>query len=613
MKTALSRLWQVHSIDLDAPSQRDGVGSELDERSYQCICRLHQFFVETVRRAAATTSGDPTGRTSTFSALRHLLQPERTALPAGGQREPQQSHPTTTGVAAPAETVRYGYRSLPEGRHVVCLDHRSLCSELTRFEHESENSSGGGGGGGVELPDDFAERYSFDHVLRNHPARAIVMLEVAIGLLLVQLLSDALGSSAESEMSKVLERNRYCACLINVRPTTRMIDIKTIHVRRLVAVRGRVGRVRPKALRPVDADFICHKCREFFPERLYDGIYNPPSRCVTQGCKSRNFTIQRSTARFVDVQRIRLQELQDESVCDAGRVPRQLEVELVDDLVDCCATGDAVCVVGIVRAVSTAVATGKRGRVMRETSTYNLYLQANSVSKINLDRDGLGSGSDDDDFDGGGTMRDPKRDDKGPMSFSSEQLSSIVEVAHADHLYGPMSMRMAFPFHLLVHSICPSIVGCDMVKAGILLGLLGGSSDSALGPSTGGAIRGTPVRSSIHVLIVGEPGMGKSQLLRAVAQIMPRSIYVCGATTSSTGLTAAMVRDSGSEPSIDAGALVLADGGVRMIDELDKVKKSHQDGLLEAMEQERVSIAKAGALLSLQHRCCSESEAWHLR
>jgi DNA helicase MCM8 len=196
---------------------------------------------------------------------------------------------------------------------------------------------------------------------------------------------------------------------------------------------------------------------------------------------------------------------------------------------------------------------------------------------------------------------------------------------------------MAFPFDLLVRSLCPSIIGHNMVKAGILLGLLGGTPQSSSGLED--VRSGISIRSNIHCLIVGDPGMGKSCLLLATTQVAARSVYVGGNTSTTTGLTVSLSKEAGGEVGIEAGALVLADQGVCCIDEFDKMTKSNQDGefsrhatqyiiytfmvvyhaftftfillratvnagLLEAMEQQQISIAKAGVVASLPARCC---------
>ncbi|KFM73752.1 DNA replication licensing factor MCM8, partial [Stegodyphus mimosarum] len=109
------------------------------------------------------------------------------------------------------------------------------------------------------------------------------------------------------------------------------------------------------------------------------------------------------------------------------------------------------------------------------------------------------------------------------------------------------------------------------------------------------------MRENSHILIVGDPGLGKSQMLLACANVSPRGIYVCGNSTTTSGLTATVMKETGGENSLEAGALVLADQGHCCIDEFDKMVQHHA-ALLEAMEQQTISIAKSGVVCTLPAR-----------
>jgi len=394
---------------------------------------------------------------------------------------------------------------------------------------------------------------------------------------------------------KALELFTIVTKFQNVYPTIQIQDVKTSNSYKLLTLTGRIIKIHPKRLRLVAADVLCVKCGEQFLQRFQDGRYESPTRCQQQGCRSKVFDLIRRTASYIDYQQLKLQEETDHTSNSAGRTPRQIDMEVTHELVDTCHAGDVVRVVGIVSAVNTAMASGKVGKKARETSTYHLYMVANSIANTTAE---LQYGNND---------KGKKRKSNSATSssryrtFTEEQLSKITKLAHADHMWGPLSVRMAFPFDLLVRSLCPSIIGHDMVKAGILLALLGGTPPSSAGLAD--MRSGIMIRSNIHCLIVGDPGMGKSQMLLAATQVAERSVYVGGNTSSTTGLTVSLTKEAGGEVGIEAGALVLADQGVCCIDEFDKMAKSNQDGLLEAMEQQQVSIAKAGVVASVPARC----------
>jgi hypothetical protein len=210
---------------------------------------------------------------------------------------------------------------------------------------------------------------------------------------------------------------------------------------------------------------------------------------------------------------------------------------------------------------------------------YLMYLDALSV--VRAPREG------EDEADGDAAPRGPGlRALQGAAVFSPRDLAFIARFAQEAAAAGGA-------LRLLVGSLCPSIYGASLVKAGLLLALLGGARGRD----------GAGVRGDIHVLLLGDPGLGKSQLLAAAVAAAPRGVYVCGPTVSAVGLTAAVGRDPATgAPSLDAGACVLADRGVCAVDELDKMKPQH-GALLEVMEQGTVSIAKAGIAATLPARC----------
>uniref|UniRef100_A0A0E0PNN3 DNA helicase n=1 Tax=Oryza rufipogon TaxID=4529 RepID=A0A0E0PNN3_ORYRU len=268
-----------------------------------------------------------------------------------------------------------------------------------------------------------------------------------------------------------------------------------------------------------------------------------------------------------------IQELASGESHEEGRVPRTIECELTEDLVDCCIPGETVTVTGIVKVLNNYMDVGGGKSKSRNQGLYYLYLEAISVrnSKVHA-----ASGN-----------SDAASGSFGFQAFTEKDLEFISKFKEE---------HGADVFRQILHSFCPSIYGHELVKAGITLALFGGVQKHSIDQNK------VPVRGDIHAVVVGDPGLGKSQLLQAAAAVSPRGIYVCGNTTTNAGLTVAVVKDSMSNDyAFEAGAMVLADRGICCIDEFDKMSAEHQ-ALLEAMEQQCVSVAKAGLVASLSAR-----------
>uniref|UniRef100_A0A0E0A0D7 DNA helicase n=1 Tax=Oryza glumipatula TaxID=40148 RepID=A0A0E0A0D7_9ORYZ len=270
---------------------------------------------------------------------------------------------------------------------------------------------------------------------------------------------------------------------------------------------------------------------------------------------------------------LKIQELASGESHEEGRVPRTIECELTEDLVDCCIPGETVTVTGIVKVLNNYMDVGGGKSKSRNQGLYYLYLEAISVrnSKVHA-----ASGN-----------SDAASGSFGFQAFTEKDLEFISKFKEE---------HGADVFRQILHSFCPSIYGHELVKAGITLALFGGVQKHSIDQNK------VPVRGDIHAVVVGDPGLGKSQLLQAAAAVSPRGIYVCGNTTTNAGLTVAVVKDSMSNDyAFEAGAMVLADRGICCIDEFDKMSAEHQ-ALLEAMEQQCVSVAKAGLVASLSAR-----------
>jgi len=330
---------------------------------------------------------------------------------------------------------------------------------------------------------------------------------------------------------------------------TALRKIGAEHIKKIALVDGIV--VRTTQVKPtiVSAVFRCRKCLEITVlDQEGELIHGPGSHC--QFCKqSTSFELLQEQSKFKNTQEARIQERPED--LPPGQLPRYLEVRLEDDLVDSARPGDRVSVTSIVRAEKQTV--GERGRLR----TFNIYLDANFVDVVGKETE--------------------------VVEITPEDEKQILEAAQ-----DPWVQRK------LVMSLAPSIYGYEDVKEGILYLLFGGTAKQL--PD------GVNIRGDENVLLIGDPGTAKSQLLQYVSRIAPRGLYTSGRGTTAAGLTAAVLREKTGGMILEAGALVLADKGVACIDELDKMRPDDRVAIHEALEQQTVSVAKGGIVATLNAR-----------
>ncbi|MBR1888761.1 MAG: minichromosome maintenance protein MCM, partial [Candidatus Methanomethylophilus sp.] len=344
--------------------------------------------------------------------------------------------------------------------------------------------------------------------------------------------------------------------IINL-PHDMKVDVRKLrenHLGKLVAIEGlakKVSSVKPRLTR---ARFHCSRCGAEVWE-TQSGMFlrepltcpNPNGTCNKQGNR---FILDSNSCQYIDTQKIEIQE--NPEGLRGGAQPEKISGYVEDDIAGLLTAGNRITLNGIVRPVE---------KQERDKSTiFEIYLDVLSVEFQQHEYD--------------------------EINITDKDEEAIKEMSKDPLL-----------FEHIVASIAPTIYGMTEVKQAIALQLFGGCHKVYDDGST--------TRGDTHILLVGDPGVAKSQILRYMSNLAPRGIFASGKSASAAGLTAAAVKDDfgGDGYTLEAGALVLADKGLACIDELDKMSEQDRSSLHEAMESQKISVAKAGITATLQCRC----------
>ncbi len=326
-------------------------------------------------------------------------------------------------------------------------------------------------------------------------------------------------------------------------------DLRAKHLSRFVQLTGIVRQktdVRPQI---TSARFECPSCGNIISVLQLESKFREPNRC---GC-GRKGKFRLLSKELVDAQKIVLEESPDD--LEGGEQPKRLNIFLRKDLVSPITDkktnpGSKVVVTGYLKEVPIPLPSGG------QSTRYDIVLETNHV--------------------------EPVEEDYSQISINPEEVEQIETMSKDPRI-----------FDKLVNSLAPGVYGHERIKEAIILQMLGGVKKRRSD--------GVSVRGDMHVLLVGDPGAGKSILLKRSQEVAPKSRFVSGKGTSGAGLTAAVVRDEFLRGwALEAGALVLANKGFVMIDELDKMSPEDRSAFHEALEQQTVTISKANIQATLR-------------
>lgn len=331
-------------------------------------------------------------------------------------------------------------------------------------------------------------------------------------------------------------------------------DVKASSIGRLISVRGIVMRSTEVKPMVVVATYSCDLCGGETYQPVNSLTFKPLEFCPSAECSTNKpgsrLYLQTRGSKFIKFQELKIQELSDQ--VPVGNIPRSLTVLCRGEATRQAVPGDHISVTGIFLPL---LRTGFRQ--IQQGLLSDTFLEAHSIECLNkLNEEKLGEGE-----------------------LTEDE---VLELAGDDF------------YTKLAASLAPEIYGHEDVKKALLLLLVGGVDR---------APKGMKIRGSINICLMGDPGVAKSQLLSYIERLARRSQYTTGRGSSGVGLTAAVMKDPlTNEMVLEGGALVLADQGVCCIDEFDKMAESDRTAIHEVMEQQTISIAKAGIMTRLNAR-----------